>query len=197
MSDIKNEYIFDSFTTKYGSVGSWAIWDPPGDKPKSNADGMNWVTPDLWKKVKTDYVFIGLNLSSTHGEQKEDDCRNFHSASSRQNDYKLRYALTGTKYWGSYLTDLIKYFKQVDSGKVLKTIKDHPEIIDENIKRLEEELSYFPNKPVLVAMGAAVYKLLKDNLGSKYNIIKIKHYSCRMGKEKYREEVLETLRNAE
>ena len=199
---MKSEQEFKTFARKYRKIGSWAIWDPPGDKPKSNADGMNWVTPDLWKKVKTDYVFVGLNLSGTHGEQKEDDWRNFHSSYCRQNDYKLRFALTGTKYWGSYLTDLIKYnkdkkdhFKEVDSGKVIKALKEHPEIIDESIKFLEEELSCFPKKPVLVAMGAAVYKLLKDNLGSKYKIIKIKHYSCRIGKETYREEVLNTLRN--
>jgi hypothetical protein len=194
---MKSKQEFLEFTAEFSSVGSWAIWDPPGDKPRSNTEGMNWVTPDLWQKIKTDFVFVGLNLSSTHGDQGNEDWRNFHSSYSYQNDYKLRYALTGTKYWGSYLTDFIKRYKEVKSGEVIKMLKQNPKITMKSKKLLEKELSYFPNRPVLVAVGTAVFKLLKDNLGSKYNIIKIKHYSCRMGKEKYREEVLEALRNAE
>ena len=34
---------------------------------------------------------------------------NFHSDDNkRQNDYKLRFALMGTHFWGSYITDVIK-----------------------------------------------------------------------------------------
>lgn len=190
---MKIEKQFRAFTKEFGDSGSWAIWDAPGDTPRSNTEGMNWVTPDLWRKVKTDFVFVGLNLSSTHGDQGNEDWRNFHSSYSYQNDYKLRYALTGTKYWGSYLTDFIKDCKEVKSGEVIKMLKQNPEIIWKNKELFEEELSYFPNKPVLVAMGTAVYKLLKENFGLEYRIMKIKHYSYRMGKEKYREEVLEAL----
>ena len=190
---MKSKQEFLEFTAEFGSVGSWAIWDAPGDTPRSNTEGMNWVTPDLWKKIKTDFVFIGLNLSSTHGNQKKEAWRNFHSSYCHQNDYKLRYALAGTKYWGSYLTDFIKHYKEVKSGEVIKELKKDTKIIKRNALLLEKELSYFPNKPVLVAMGTAVFKLLKNSLGSKYNIVKIKHYSCRIGKEKYREEVLKVL----
>lgn len=192
---MKSEQEFKTFVRKYRKIGSWAIWDPPGDTPKTNTEGMNWVTPDLWKNVKTDFVFIGLNLSSTHGDQGNEDWRNFHSSHRYQNDYKLRYALSGTQYWGSYLTDFLKHYKEVNSGEVIKELKKDPELLSKNIKRLENELSYFPNKPVLVAMGTAVFELLKNSLGSKYNIVKIKHYSCRIGKEKYRDEVLNILGN--
>lgn len=190
---MKSEQEFKAFARKYRKIGSWAIWDPSCDTPRSNTEGMNWVTPDLWKKVKSDFVFIGLNLSSTHGNQKKEAWRNFHSSYCHQNDYKLRYALAGTKYWGSYLTDFIKHYKEVKSGEVIKELKKDTKIIKRNALLLEKELSYFPNKPVLVAMGTAVFKLLKNSLGSKYNIVKIKHYSCRIGKEKYREEVLKVL----
>lgn len=95
---MKSKQEFLEFTAEFSSVGSWAIWDPPGDTPRSNTEGMNWVTPDLWKDVKTDFVFIGSNLSSTHGNQKKEAWRNFHSSYCHQNDYKLRYALAGTKY---------------------------------------------------------------------------------------------------
>lgn len=189
---MKSKQEFLEFSAEFGSVGSWAIWDPPGDKPKSNTGGMNWVTPDLWKKVRTDFVFVGLNLSKAI--EKQEHWRNFHSSHPRQNDYKLRYALTGTKYWGSYLTDLIKDYEETESGNVMKALRKDPEILRENLTSLEKELSYFPNKPVLVAMGTAVYKLLKENLGLKYRIVKIKHYSYFMSQEDYREEVLEALR---
>lgn len=200
---MRSEQEFKKFTAKYDNAGSWAIWDPLGDKPKSNTGGMNWVTPDLWKKVRTDFVFVGLNLSrelekqkkGQEQKQKKEPWRNFHSSHPTQNDFKLRYALTGTKFWGSYLTDLIKDYEETKSGNVIKAIRKDPEILRENIKSLEEELSFFPNKPVLIAMGTDVFKLLKNSLGSKYNIVKIKHYSCRIGKEKYRDEVLNILGN--
>ncbi len=72
-------------------------------------------------------------------------------------------------------------------------LRKHPEIIKQNIKDFEEEISYLGEKPVIVAMGEKAYKILNDNLGFKYRILQIKHYSYTIGKEDYRREVLNTL----
>ncbi len=192
---------YEIMLDKYGQVGSWAIWKCPDKTPKSNTDDMSWVKdPDLLLRINTGYVFVGLNWSSTHGDQSDGGMipwKNFHSGYSRQNDYKLRYALQGTKYEGSYITDIIKLYAEVDSNKVGDYLRKHPEIIKQNIKDFEEEISYLGEKPVIVAMGEKAYKILNDNLGFKYRILQIKHYSYTIGKEDYRQEVLNALGKGE
>jgi hypothetical protein len=54
------------------------------------------------------------------------------------------------------------------------------------IKEIEDLGS---SKPLLVALGDATYEILVRNLKD-YRILKIKHYSHYMSKEKYREEVI-------
>ena len=48
---------------------------------------------------------------------------NFHSSSSTAQDYKIRYALKDTKFWGSYMTDIIKNFPEKHSNLMLEIYK--------------------------------------------------------------------------
>lgn len=188
---------YQTMKEKYGDVGSWAIWNRAGSTVKSNTDSMTWVQdPDLLLKINTGFVFVGLNGSSTHGEQNghfNNSWSNFHSGYSYQNDYKLRFALQDTRYWGSYITDVIKHHSEVDSAKVKRYLKNHPEVIKDNIRVFEEELSYLGDKPVLVAMGGEAYRILKQHLSDRYRIVQIIHYSFTISKEDYRRKVLEVL----
>lgn len=188
---------YEIMKEKYSHVGSWTIWKDAGATPKSNTNDMNWINdPELLSKINTGFVFVGLNWSSTHGDQSDGGTipwANFHSGYSGQNDYKLRYALKGTRYWGSYITDIIKLYAEVDSGKVKSYLRQHPEVVRQNIIDFEEEISWLGDKPVLVALGGESYRILKENLGHKYQVVQIKHYSFTIGKEKYRDEVLEIL----
>ena len=188
---------YESMKSKYGQVGSWAIWKKADKTPRSNTDDMSWVKDkNLLKRINTGYVFVGLNWSSTHGDQTEGGTiawKNFHSGYFRQNDYKLRYALQGTKFEGSYMTDIIKLYAEVDSKKVGEYLKKHPEVIKKNIKDFEKEISYLGAKPTIIAMGGKAYKILNDNLGDKYSIVQIMHYSYTIGQEDYRKEVLKAL----
>lgn len=182
---------------KYGMVGSWAVWRPAGAAPRSNTNDMSWVNDKgLLNTLNTGFVFVGLNWSSTHGDQSDGGkiaWANFHSGYCRQNDYKLRYAVTGTRYWGSYITDLIKLYSEVDSSKVDKYLRKHPEVVGQNIKDFEEEISYLGGKLVLVALGGRVFSTLNAYLGNRYKIVQIKHYSYTIGKEDYRKELIEIL----
>lgn len=61
---------YEIMKNKYGMVSSWAIWKMAGSTPKSNTDSMSWVQdPNLMQLINTGFVFVGLNASSTHGEQ--------------------------------------------------------------------------------------------------------------------------------
>ena len=188
---------YELMRSKYGCVGSWAVWDPAGDTPKSNTSGMQWVSdPNLLSILDTGFVFVGLNWSSTHGDQTiggSVDWGNFHSGYSYQHDYKLRYALSNTRYWGSYITDFIKLYAEVDSSKVKAYLSQSPDVITENIITFETEVGHLQPNPVLVAMGGETYRLLQKNLGYKYRIVKIRHYSSYISKEAYRAEILKTL----
>lgn len=187
---------YEKLKEKYGSTSSWAIWAMPTDSPKSNTSDMSvFKDPDLLNNLNPNYVFVGLNGSSTHGNRKDDETiwTNFHSSYAYQNDYKLRYALMNTKYWGSYITDVIKHYPEVDSGKVANYLNAHPGIVKTNIEDFEKEISLLGTKPILVAMGGKSYDILNTWLGNKYKIVKITHYSFTIGKEDYRKAVLNVL----
>ncbi|SES89028.1 hypothetical protein SAMN02910413_1131 [Pseudobutyrivibrio sp. C4] len=193
----KNNY--EKLKENYGKVASWAIWntDYSESMPKKNtADLSIFEDKNLLETINTGYVFVGLNASSTHGDISNGQSAwfNFHSSYSRQNDYKLRYALQGTKYWGSYITDVIKHYEEVDSSKVVSYLKRNPSIVKDNISDFKEEIALLGDKPVLVALGTATYNLLIEHLGDEYTIKKIKHYSYTIGKEDYRAEVLNILK---
>lgn len=182
---------------KYGLVSSWAIWERAGSTVKSNTESMEWVRdPNLLSKLNTGFVFVGMNASSTHGDQGghyDEPWSNFHSGYAYQNDYKLRYALQDTRYWGSYITDVIKRYSEVDSSKVASYLKKHPEVVRDNIQEFKQELSYLGGNPVLVAMGDKSYQILNNYLSKDYKVVKIKHYSFTINKEDYRTEVLQIL----
>ena len=188
---------YNELLEKYWDVASWAIWMQAGrDRPKSNVGDLSvFKTQNLLESINTGFVFVGLNGSGVHNDYLElgNAWFNFHSASPRGHDYKLRYALYGTPLWGSYITDIIKYYPEVDSGKVVKYVKNNPDVLKQNIAAFREELRLLGGQPVIVAMGGAVYDFLTENLGQEYKIIKVKHFSFTIGKEKYREEMLDAL----
>lgn len=184
----------------YGDVSSWAIWKEPDEKPKSNTSDMSvFDDENILDKLNDKYVFVGLNASSTHGERRDgkySSWLNFHSDYAYQQDYKLRYALLNTKYWGGYITDIIKKYPEVDSSKVKVYLKNNPEVVESNIKDFINELNILSkDKPILIAMGGYSFEILDKYLSDEYKIVKIMHYSSQISKEEYRKQVLDVLDN--
>lgn len=186
---------YNKLKEMFGNTSSWTIWKKAGSTAKSNTDDMSIFDDEkICDKLNDNYVFVALNGSSTHGKQEDRPWKNFHSSYRYQQDYKLRYALVNTKFWGSYITDIIKEFLEVDSSKVKSFLKKNPEVIEKNINMFENELNILSDKkPVLIAIGNVSYDILTNNLGDKYSIYKIKHYSYQIGQENYRKEVLSIL----
>lgn len=185
---------------KYGGVGSWAVWCPQTDKnaPKSNMGNMDWTKDEggLCSILNPEFVFVGLNLSDSHGKYSDANTPwvNFHSGYPHGNSFKLRFALKDTSFWGAYMTDLIKGVKETDSKKVVSKLKKDSALLERNMKEFEREISHLGGKPVLVALGKAVGKFLKPlELEGKYVVKDLPHYSSRINKEQYRAEVLKTI----
>ena len=183
--------IFEKIKDKYGDCGSWAIWAESEDKPKSNIGDLSVLDPNINKKLlsqlKPEYVFVGLNFSSI-GELIP--FANFHSPSPRAQDYKIRYALKDTHYWGSYMTDVIKNFEEKQSNKMMDALNKDKNLENRNIEIFLEEIeSLNVRNKKIIAFGGDAYKILERNLKDKYHIEKVTHYSHFISKENYKYEL--------
>jgi hypothetical protein len=179
---------FEEIKEKYGYWSSWAIWAEVGDTPKSNVGDLSVFEGDEFlNQLNTDYVLVGLNIARADIEKP---LANFHSPLSRAQDYKIRYSVKDTPLWGAYMTDFIKDFNEVNSGKLITYLKKNKQFELGNINVFVKEIEDLGFvKPTLIALGDATYEILVRNLKD-YRILKIKHYSHYMSKEKYREELL-------
>ena len=178
---------FGAVKQQYGHYASWAVWAAEGEKPK---DGMGDIScfdepsDALLATLNPGVVLVGLNISRA----VKRPFGNFHPDYPEAQDYKLRFALRGTTFWGGYLTDIIKDFEEKVSGKMRGYLKRHPDFERENIRLFVEELDAIGStSPTLVALGVDPYAILARNLGNRFRILKASHYSMYISKEKYRQ----------
>ena len=195
------------FSLKWGEVenkntSSWAVWtEPDGDSTvkelRTNIDDVSLLnnSETILGIIRTDYVFVGLNASEGNITPEDGlSWHSFHSAKSRGNDYKLRWAFMDPDvremYWGSYITDIFKDHTCTDSRTVVSCYKSSQNYkkLDIQLKRFETELEILKPKKIIVMGVAADYfvrkyysKRLEDN------IITINHYAGNRGYEAYRE----------
>ncbi len=171
-----NEQHFKEIKQNHGTHGSFAVWAPKGDKPKSNISDVACIANSL-TNLHSDTVLVGLNLAREVSSAPS--FANFHDGSCHAQDFKLRYALEGTRLEGAYMTDVLKGLVEVDSSKAIDGLL--PAALAHNIKFLREELKDVGAVlPTIYALGTAAYRLLKDNLkaGTDYaRLVKLTHYS--------------------
>ena len=187
---------FRKIKSDYGHYASWAVWAHQGDTPKSNIDDLSVLdiekNSSLLDSLRGDLIFLGLNIS----RPIERPLGNFHDPRPTATDYKIRYALQGTPYWGAYMTDIIKDFEEKASGKMMEYLRSDPRFERENIDILMSEISVLGARdPILIAFGRDAEVIARRNLGNEFNICRIPHYANYISKEKYRVQVLEILDN--
>jgi len=159
--------LFEAIKQEYGSMSSWAIW---GD-----------ISPHL---LHTKTVLVGYNIS----KRIITPFGNFHEG---KNDYRIKDAIKGTLFEGSYMTDIIKDFEEKSSGKMKQYLKTNPNFVMENIASFIKELEFIGAKnPIIIAFGDDCYTLLKSHLPN-YTVIKVIHYSSFTTNEKRRAQILE------
>jgi hypothetical protein len=192
---------FDEVKAKWGAYSSWAVWKRigPGDAPKKDVGDLGILDPDrnpaLLESLNPNIVLLGLNASSR--EIAPAPWLNFHDPSPMANDFKIRFALKETPYWGAYMTDVFTGLHETDSAKVKSWIKRDPVGVAKQLARLESELvDIGAVEPLLVAFGGTAYGVLQARLSRKHRMIKVTHYAHQIGKEKYRDEVLRVLDGA-
>ena len=156
---------------EYRKISSWAIWKDPQDAEDyiNNIDDF-FTDESIKRQMKGDYIFVGLNPTVI----PKVDWGGFHKG---KNDYKLRYALLKTKYWGSYITDLYSK-EETDANKVLDSLNDDDRVNALlRIKRIRDEIH---TNAIIIAMGNDVYNEMMSNkriLGDSVKVKKITHFS--------------------
>ena len=184
---------FGFIKKKYGRVASWAIWAHEDEEPKSNMGDLTVLDPEINKNLLSELnpnvVLVALNFSE---DVNHKPFENFHAGGKFQ-DYKTRYALRDSPYWGGYMTDIIKNHPEKKSKELVDYLKTHQDEVQSNVESFRQELRDIgAEKPTLVAFGNAVYDILKRNL-PEFEIVKITHYAHFVSKEKYREEVKQSV----
>ncbi|MBN1195335.1 MAG: hypothetical protein JXA08_08340 [Methanomicrobiaceae archaeon] len=182
---------FKFIKEKYGYYASWAIWADAGTKPKDNVGDLGVfdinTNTGLLHQLNPDIILVGLNVS--RGMIKV-PLANFHDERPEAMDFKIRYALSGSPFWGAYMTDIIKDFDQKVSGKFMSFLRTHKSFELEYIESFREEINDLgSHNPTIIAFGGDAYSILTRNFSNEYKILKIPHYSKFCSKEKYREEV--------
>jgi hypothetical protein len=187
---------FENIKQKHGSYASWAVWADASEKPKSNMEDVSHFTnvnESVLSLLKNNVVMVGLNISR---RVSEPPFINFHDPSPRANDFKIRFAFKDSAYYGAYMTDIIKSFEEVDSANVMKFLKERPETIEKHLGTFRQEMQDLKaTAPVIFAFGKDTHKILSDNLNkNEYRkLIKLTHYSHRIGKEGYRDTVFKEI----
>ena len=185
-----------------GNTSSWAVWTEPDGvstvkELRTNIDDVSLLnnSETILGIIRTDYVFVGLNASE--GNKTPEDglsWHSFHSAKSRGNDYKLRWAFMEPEirelFWGSYITDIFKDYERTDSSSVVKYYKN-PKNNDElrnQLDRFDKELDLLKPKKLIV-MGVAADYVVRKYYSKRFedSIITINHYAGNRGYEAYRE----------
>jgi hypothetical protein len=187
---------FELIKQKHGAYASWAVWAEATGRPKSNVGDLSVLDPDqnpmLLQTLRNDVVMVGLNLSRLVAGP----FANFHDTRSAGQDYKIRYAFTGSSYYGAYMTDLITGVVVLHSGDLMRHIASDPHLIRENVHRLLDEFDDLRcASPTMIAFGKDAYELAARNVpSSRYSrLVRVMHYSNRISKEDYREHVLADL----
>jgi hypothetical protein len=182
---------FELIKEKYGCYSSWAVWADAGERPKDNIGDLSVFdiknNPGLFQQLNPNIILVGLNTS--RGSIKA-QLGNFHDPRHEGMDFKIRYALKNSPFWGAYITDIIKNVNQKECGKVMSYLKTHKQVEKDNARFFREEICDLGvHNPIIIALGEDTYTILNRNFQSEYTIKKIPHYSAFSSKEKYREQV--------
>ena len=159
MIDIRQ---FESIKKKHSAYASWAVWAGASDEPKSNIGNIDhFKSKSVLPRLRNDVVMVGVNISRPLSEP----FRNVHGLHSGANDFKIRYAFTGSVYYGAYMTDIIKFFREVDSKKVMEKLRKRRDISEQNVRLFQEEMKDLQaTAPVILAFGGKHVQTIKRTL---------------------------------
>ena len=159
-----------SICRKYGDYSSWAIWNHK-DEPDPK------IIESHIEELNANHVFIAYNASRKDGYTRDGPWANFRGW---KHDRKLKFACNDTALRGSYLTDLFKGIKEVNSKNVLNYLT--PEVVNDNVSFFLEEISDIgtTKKTVYVILGvrnSEVGKQFRKHFLGHMGDVKVRYYT--------------------
>ena len=157
--------MYAALLNHFGKTSSWAIWGTPSNNNWKSKDGVADMCPlseeNILHVANKKYVFVGLNPAShdiiPHEVQPWEA---FHSSDmKRAQDYKLRYALKGTEFWGSFMTDIYPDIIDTDANNAIK--KATESITNNSVDDLIKILEILGETPIVVAMVEKAFKIIQ------------------------------------
>lgn len=189
---------FERIKQRHGLYASWAVWSQAGSSPKSNIGDLRILDPDinpnLLQILRSDVVMLGLNISRP-GIVVE-PFRNFHDASSRGQDFKIRYAFSGTPYWGAYMSDFIKDVVMLDRGSLMRHVKENPALVERSVAALQGEFNDLGcDRPTILTFSDDTSRLVARYVSSSNysRLVPLMHYANYISQEDYKLDVLRRL----
>jgi hypothetical protein len=158
---------FRTLRERYAHRSSWALWreQRPG---RNTADGIDDLTifdeaNNPWDNLNPQFIFVGLNPAND--EATVERFSMFHSRRQGAQDYRLRYALRGTAFWGGYCTDVFPDTIERNCGRVLEDFNQQCQNDPDSaqcrltafLSELEavERICELGHRPLLIAMGGS------------------------------------------
>jgi hypothetical protein len=160
--------VFDNLkTTKYddkvelSKLASWAIWD------KDDINNLEVIEKNI-DQLNSKIVFVALNFSTE--KQDWQNWQNFHCDSHA--DKRLRDLLSGTKYQGAYMTDLIKNYHEPNSDEAIKNFKKDGVKTNKDIDFLFKEIELLETENIEMYLFGEKVEWLFENYVMKHDNIK-------------------------
>ena len=169
-----------------GDQSSWAVWNGADDRGrfKCPLDILDpTINRDLISSLNNNYIFLGLNIS----KPIEKPLANFHPMAWKHENNRLDLVLRGTKFWGSYMTDLVRQVVKANGADLQRRIRQDPKLLVDGIKALKADIEILRmDKPIIFALGAICHnQLTSKDLPSSWRIHRLTHYAARMGTNNY------------
>lgn len=186
---------FTNIKNKFGNHASWTLWQTPQSGKWSSKEDIGDMSvfdnSQILKELNPNVVFLSICRSREYEVAVNPPAWvNFHDGRSMGQDYKLRYALHGTLFWGCYITNLVAT-EICEHGS-------HEKLDDVYYQSLVNELSELPAQgPItIIALGTSVYQfLMKRDINSRLQqefpgccVFKLTHYSAFINPVKYARE---------
>ena len=121
---------------------------------------------------------------------------NFHDPRREGQDYRIRFAVAGTSYYGAYMTDFVKGVVMLKADDLMRHLAEDERVVAENVEHLLEEFDDLNSaSPTIIAFGAYAHLLAAKHIpASRYaRLVRVTHYSQYISKEDYRARVLAAL----
>jgi hypothetical protein len=145
-------------------LASWAVWD------KDDIENTK-VIEDNIEGLNGKIVFVALNFSRERNVWE--DWQNFHC--DGRGDKRLRDLLSGTKYQGAYMTDLIKNNHNANADEAKKEFKHDKEKRDKDIDFLFKEIELLGAENIeMYLFGGDLEELFEDYVMKHKDIEKFK-----------------------